>query len=201
MTLSRRRVTSPAALKALAHPLRLALLEVLVTDGPKTATQAALLVQDTPSNCSWHLRKLAEHGFVRESPSSGGRARPWRVVSEGLTWDSEQADTEPSAADEGLADLLLDRELQRFRAARSQRAQEPAQWREATVLNHAQMWLTAEETMEIGEQIGRLFQSRAQRRENPALRPDGARLVSLVGWVVPTGRSPTAETARSNRPD
>lgn len=200
MTLSRRRVTSAAALKALAHPLRLALLEVLVSDGPKTATQAALLVQDTPSNCSWHLRKLAEHGFVRESSSGGGRARPWRAVGEGLTWDAAEADVEPSAADEGLADLMLDRELQRFRAARSERAREPPQWRDATGLNQAQTWLTAEETREISEQLGRLFKSRAERRANPALRPDGARLVSLVGWVVPTGRRPTAETARSSRP-
>ena len=62
---TRRRVTDADALKALAHPLRMALLGALVTEGPLTASQAAALLSESPSNCSWHLRKLAEHGFVR----------------------------------------------------------------------------------------------------------------------------------------
>ena len=67
MPLTRRRVTDTASLKALAHPLRMALLGALVTEGPMTATEAAALLDESPSNCSWHLRKLAEHGFVREA--------------------------------------------------------------------------------------------------------------------------------------
>jgi hypothetical protein len=59
MALSRRRITESAELKVLAHPLRLALLEILVTEGAKTATEAAAMVHESPSNCSWHLRKLA----------------------------------------------------------------------------------------------------------------------------------------------
>ncbi|MGH3444839.1 MAG: winged helix-turn-helix domain-containing protein, partial [Nocardioidaceae bacterium] len=65
MPLTSRRVQDAAALKALSHPLRVALLGALVTEGPMTATQAAALLDESPSNCSWHLRKLAEHGFVR----------------------------------------------------------------------------------------------------------------------------------------
>ena len=89
VALGRRHVRDAAALKALAHPLRVSLLAALVTEGPMTASQAAARVDDSPSNCSWHLRKLAEHGFVREARGGTGRNRPWQAVSEGLSWGDD----------------------------------------------------------------------------------------------------------------
>lgn len=187
MPLSRRRITDSAALKALAHPVRLALLEVLVTEGPKTASQAALLVEQSASNCSWHLRKLAEHGFVREAKRASGRNRPWRAVMEGLVWGDNETDTETSAAGDALTDMLIERELQRLRAARAGHAQEPAEWRDATAVNHSHLWLTPEEAIALSEAMVDLFLTNAHRLNDPASRPDDARLVSLVGWLVPSG--------------
>ena len=184
--LVRRRITDAGSLKALAHPLRLALLEMLVTEGPQTASQAAVALDDSPSNCSWHLRKLAEHGFVRAA-GGNGRNRPWRAVSEGLAWGDDTAEVESSAAGAGLADLLLERELQRYRAARSQQSLEPAPWREATGLHQSQQWMTAEEAQQVTDQVSALFVARAGRLQDPAQRPAGARLVSMVSWLVPAG--------------
>jgi DNA-binding transcriptional ArsR family regulator len=190
MALSRRRVSDSAALKALAHPLRLALLEILITEGPRTASEAAVLVDESPSNCSWHLRKLAEHGFVREAPGGTGRNRPWRAVSEGLVWgdggDGDE-DAETSAAGEALTDMLLERELQRLRAARASAAQEPAEWRDATTVNESKLWRTAEEAKQLSASMVELFLTHADRLRDPAQRPEGARLVSLVGWIAPSG--------------
>ena len=129
MPLSRRRVTDPATLRVLAHPVRLALLDLLASGGAHTATQAAGILGQTPSNCSWHLRKLAAHGFVREVGDVPGRHRPWRVVSEGLPWGEPD---DEGAAHDAVADLLVDRELQRLRAARAAAASEPEEWRGAT---------------------------------------------------------------------
>jgi DNA-binding transcriptional ArsR family regulator len=42
-------------LRALSHPVRLALLEALAT-GPLTATEAGELIDETPTTCSFHLR-------------------------------------------------------------------------------------------------------------------------------------------------
>lgn len=189
MPLSRRRVTETAALKALAHPLRLSLLEILVTDGPKTASEAAALVGESPSNCSWHLRKLAEHGFVREASGATGRNRPWRAVSEGLVWGDgeDEQDAETSAAGDALTDMLLDRELQRLRAARAAQPQEPAEWRDAMSVNESKLWLTADEAKQLSAAMIELFLTHADRLTDPAQRPEGARLVSLVGWLVPSG--------------
>ena len=72
--LTRRRVTSAAEMRALSHPVRLELLELLATHGPLTASEAATLLDQTPANVSWHFRKLAEHGFVRQTRGGGGFA-------------------------------------------------------------------------------------------------------------------------------
>jgi DNA-binding transcriptional ArsR family regulator len=188
MPLSTRRVTEAAALKALAHPARIALLGALVTEGPLTASQAAALVGESPSNCSWHLRKLAEHGFVREAKGGTGRNRPWRAVSEGLEW-GEEDDLDPAArmAADALTDVFVEREVQRLRAARAAQDQEPTAWREAAGVVQSQMWLTADETAEIRRVLQKTFLAHAERSQDPAARPPGARLVSMVGWVVPSG--------------
>ena len=187
MPLSRRRVTAAADLKALAHPLRMAILGALVTEGPMTASGLGRLLEESPSNCSWHLRKLAEHGFVREASGGHGRNRPWKAVSEGLVWGENDEDPTASAAADALTDLMMEREVQRLRAARAARDQEPLEWRDATGLSQAAMWLTADEAEELLARQHELFLTHAERMRDPSSRPEGARLMTMVGWLVPSG--------------
>ncbi|MEO6512975.1 MAG: helix-turn-helix domain-containing protein, partial [Nocardioides sp.] len=79
-----RRLNDVRELKALAHPVRMGIIEHLSVSGPLTATELADRMDETPANCSWHLRKLAEHGFVEEAEggtAGQGRKRPWQVVA------------------------------------------------------------------------------------------------------------------------
>lgn len=62
-----RQLTDPTDLRALAHPVRMSILEQLIVFGPLTASELATRIDESPANCSWHLRKLAEHGFVEEA--------------------------------------------------------------------------------------------------------------------------------------
>lgn len=156
-------------------------------EGAQTASQAAERLGQSPANCSWHLRKLAEHGFVREVAGTPGRSRPWRAVTEGLTWGDSDDDPATAAAGEGLTDMLLERELQRFRAARAAAETEPVEWRDATSFNQSKLWVTAEEAREISEAMRELFLSHGDRMTDPDQRPADARLVSVVGWLVPNG--------------
>ena len=199
----RRRITEAAALKALAHPARMALLGALVTEGPLTASQAAELVGESPSNCSWHLRSLAEHGFVAEAGGGTGRNRPWRAVSEGLEWAEDDEDPATRLAAGALTDVLLERELQRLRAARAERDAEPPEWRDATGVVQSALWLTAAEAAELADRLRELLLTHAERLHDPAARPAGARLVSLVGWLVPSGphrvEPPSPGTATNDR--
>ncbi|WP_372345496.1 winged helix-turn-helix domain-containing protein [Streptomyces sp. KL116D] len=64
------------------HPVRIALLDLLAEAGTVTSTQAAARLGYSSGLCSFHLRRLAEHGPIEEAAHGGGRARPWR-----LRWD------------------------------------------------------------------------------------------------------------------
>lgn len=90
-------LTDPKAMRALAHPTRLSIFHTLV-DGPTTATRCAEAVGESPSSCSYHLRMLAEQGFVEEIESSDGRERLWRLVRRGWTARALSGDSEEFAA-------------------------------------------------------------------------------------------------------
>src|SRR5215472_4220467 len=87
-------VTDPRAMRALAHPVRLDILSALAK-GPKTATECAEAVGESPQSCSYHLRTLAKYGFVERAEATNGKERPWRKVKSGLNWST---DTDPEAA-------------------------------------------------------------------------------------------------------
>src|ERR1700728_5263565 len=73
-------LVDPKAMRALTHPVRLRLLQALVLEGPLTATQAAEVIGETPTTCSFHLRQLRKYGFVEDAGEPGGRERPWRLA-------------------------------------------------------------------------------------------------------------------------
>src|SRR5580658_8698754 len=79
-----RKITDVRTMRALAHPVRIALLEALTLGGAMTATEAGERIGETPTTCSFHLRQLAKYGFVEEAGGGRGRARPWRVTSIGM---------------------------------------------------------------------------------------------------------------------
>src|ERR1700721_1590687 len=101
----RREVTDLRELRALAHPLRLALLDHLMSFGEQTAARCAEAVGSTTSNCSYHLRALARSGFVERASSADGRERPWRATSTGLARGAVGITPTPAAS--GAA-LVLD---------------------------------------------------------------------------------------------
>ncbi|MEO3750548.1 helix-turn-helix domain-containing protein [Streptomyces sp. B6B3] len=77
----RRTISDPAALKALAHPLRLRILRHLGAEGPATSTTLAGSLGESTGTLSYHLRQLERGGFIEDIPErSTGRERWWRGV-------------------------------------------------------------------------------------------------------------------------
>jgi DNA-binding transcriptional ArsR family regulator len=185
MSIGQRRVTAAEEMQALAHPLRLRLLELLGSEGAFTASQAARRLGDSPANVSWHLRKLAGYGFVRQGEGPG-RARPWKFVAQSLTFGD---DAEDPAAATALSDVLFEREFQVLRAGMRQLPAESQTWRDATAILQSRLWLTADEARVLGERLRELFadEELMERAQNPTARPPGARLMAVMGWVVPYG--------------
>ena len=72
-------ITDPMAMRALAHPVRMALIELLSVVDTLTATQASEVLGESPANCAFHLRTLAKYGFVEEAGGGRGRERPWKL--------------------------------------------------------------------------------------------------------------------------
>jgi len=105
------RITDPRAIRALAHPARLTIIDALYADEAQlTATQCAALTGLTASAASYHLRALERWGLViRGATSADGRERPWKAAGRTLhvsTAGSEAA----SLADAAVLDTVLDRD-------------------------------------------------------------------------------------------
>jgi DNA-binding transcriptional ArsR family regulator len=105
-----RLVVGPAALKGLAHPLRLRLLTELNDRGRATATQLAEALGESSGATSYHLRQLHRHGFIVEDDSAGtGRERYWRPAPGG--WNLPVLDLAEDAASGAAVDLVLQEQL------------------------------------------------------------------------------------------
>src|ERR1700690_1369550 len=93
-----RHVDDASTLRALTHPIRLQLIELLKVAGPLTATEAGERIGESPTTCSFHLRQLAKYGFVEEAGGGRGRARPWRITSIGFQLAGAHDDPETEVA-------------------------------------------------------------------------------------------------------
>ncbi|HWD79200.1 MAG TPA: helix-turn-helix domain-containing protein [Kribbella sp.] len=183
-----RRLSDPRELNALAHPVRMAIVEILSLSGPLTATELAERLDETPANCSWHLRKLAQHGFVVEADGGKGRQRPWKVPGLGFRWDDEHgsASGEERRAAQALSDVMMSRATDRLRESQQRMPDEPEEWRAAQASTEMVAWLTADELKEMNEAIVAVLDRHIERLTDPAQRPAGARLCEFVAWGVPT---------------
>jgi DNA-binding transcriptional ArsR family regulator len=95
----------PTSVRVLAHPLRVRIVVELRIHGPATATILAGRLGESSGATSYHLRVLAEHGFVEEDGGRGtGRERWWRAAHEMTSWRPEdfRGDAEAEAAEEWL---------------------------------------------------------------------------------------------------
>ena len=126
-----RRLTDARTMRAIAHPVRVALLEALTREGPLTATEASELIGESPANCSFHLRTLAKYGFVEEAEGGTGRNRPWQRVSLGMSFETVHDDAEMSMAASVLADGLNEHVFELWRRWSASRREYPAEWQSA----------------------------------------------------------------------
>jgi DNA-binding transcriptional ArsR family regulator len=180
-----RPLTDAKEMRALAHPVRLALLEALVRVGPLTATEAAEIVDESPANCSFHLRTLAKYGFVEEAEGGTGRQRPWRRVDLGTSFTAEHESPELATAAHALGSLHRERLFDRIRAYEATRRTFPEAWRKVAFEDATITYLTAAELEEVETEILAIFQRYRDRTADPSARPRGARPVSLAAFGHP----------------
>ena len=181
----RRVITDARTIRAMAHPVRLALLDALSVEGTLTATQAAELLGDTPGNMSWHLQTLAKYGFVEEAPGGKGRSRPWRRVPGSSHFELAVTDPEAAAADEALESIIVARIMQGLRDWWSVQRSYPVRWRRAAFMNTKISYLTPAELTGLSEEIDEILSRYRDRGTDPAARPKSARPVRLFAFGHP----------------
>jgi DNA-binding transcriptional ArsR family regulator len=186
-----RKLTDPRVIRALAHPVRIALLEALVREGPLTATAAAELLADSPGNMSWHLQTLAKYGYVEEAEGGVGRRRPWRLVSMGTSYDEDPDDTELSVAATGLTKLGNERAFDRLDRWMNERGGYPRDWQHAWFSANNISYLKPDELRQLGDDLLEVILRYRDRTVHPELRPEGSLPVSILAYGFPIEPTPS----------
>jgi hypothetical protein len=190
-------INDPRAIRALAHPLRLDLIDLLTTGGPATAAQCGRVLGASQASCSFHLRQLGKYGFVEEAaPGPDRRERVWQIP---------RSQPELRITDGGPAGELLRGQLERLVVQRGtrevldwidRREGESAEWREASDVVSAIAVLTAEQAAELKERMWELIR--------PHLLPAGADVPApgpgerAVRYFMAATPLPQAEAARES---
>ncbi|WP_433889319.1 ArsR/SmtB family transcription factor [Streptomyces sp. CA-111067] len=168
-------ISDPGAIKALAHPLRLDLLDLLVATGPATAARCGRALGVPQANCSFHLRQLARYGFVEDAgPGRDKRERKWRLPDPRPTLRIRSAGQGADRLVGGqLERVLVERETRAILDHIGRRDEEPAEWRHKTGVVSAVAALSAADAAELEEKWRALLEPYIARSETAGgpLRP------------------------------
>jgi DNA-binding transcriptional ArsR family regulator len=178
-------ITDPQAMRALAHPVRLAILTHLQRHGPATATQLSPEVGATPSVTSWHLRHLAGFGLVADwQGGTDKRQRWWQATARGFRFEA------PPDEEGQAAYRLLTAELRRTSEAQMHRwfdEVEPrldASWLALSGAASTSVPLTRDELEEVERTIDELLGAFVRRRDAGGV-PQAARPVRFLRYTMP----------------
>jgi hypothetical protein len=185
----RRTITDVRALAAVAHPVRVALLNQLMAYGPRTASQCAEAVGASASACSYHLRQLARWGFVASAPADDGRERPWQATATGFALDPDLGDPAALAVQQTLAGMQLDQDAELARAFLRRADSIGQEWLDATELSRFSLLMTPAELAALTAALDALIRPYiGLTRTDP---PAGAKPVhlDLKAFPLPEGQS------------
>lgn len=191
---------SPRSMRALAHPVRLAILSRLQGHGPSTATALAPLVGATPSVTSWHLRHLAEHGLVRDADvESDRRQRWWEAVGSGFRFTP--GDDDPADAASALSRVMFEQSapLPGAWARDTEPLLEP-EWRRSAGLSNTTILATADELADVEAAIEAVLAPFVLRK-GEAAPAEGERRVRILRYVLPAGPDSEEASDESDAPD
>jgi len=181
-----RSISKPQDLRALAHPLRLRLLGALRLDGPATATALARRFGVSSGLTSYHLRALADRGFVEDDPSRGaGRERWWRALHDMHEWSIPSGGDPAERAGHAEAARALNLEVARIYGSLLEKwgAVEPDledAWRAAVISTDRWIELTPPQLGRLGAEVEALIER--YRDEGGGA---GARRVGVIFTAFP----------------
>ncbi|CAN7434893.1 helix-turn-helix domain-containing protein [Arthrobacter sp. LjRoot78] len=197
-----------ASLKALAHPLRVQILEMLSRYGAQTACSLGELLNESSGSTSYHLRQLAKHDFVREVEGKGtARERWWERPRGAIQITSPELATSPATEE---ASRLVTREFEHsrqavladFMAHGSESLH--AEWLHAALISTANARLTADQLARYTgalEAFGhRLLEDIRNEGEQEGARPVQIHLNAFPILGVPASAGSRGRSSRNQQP-
>lgn len=183
-------LSDPSAIKALAHPARVRVIDELYDGRELTATELSALTGLSASAMSYHLRALHRWGIVAPATPAGGadgRERRWRSAARALRIDTGMTSANLSAETASLA-VLLGARVQEVVDWAAGMADEPPEWQAVDNVSVSRLWLSAAETVEL-QRVVREAIDRYRDRRDPDRRPPGTRgvRITLVTTPAPDG--------------
>ncbi|TQJ22183.1 helix-turn-helix protein [Micromonospora sp. A202] len=177
-------ITEPQALRALAHPVRLAILEHLQRHGPATATGLSPHVGATPSVVSWHLRHLATFGLVTDwEGATSKRERWWQAAARGFRFTATDSVEGQSASQQLRGEMFARSADAPQQWLLSEEPRLDPEWRALAGIADTRFVATADELRQLEESIEELIAPYVRRKETSA--PDGARIVRMLRYLLP----------------
>ena len=149
---------------AMAHPLRLEILGVLV-EGPSTASRIARKLGESSGSMSYHLRMLARAGAVVEDPDLGTRRERWWRRPDPFVLLPTDDDREGRAISARMLGLFWARDEEARRRLVTRDV--GAAWRAGGFVGNWFLELTPEEADELAEQLVEIVQELRTRTATP----------------------------------
>lgn len=162
-----RRVLDVGALRALSHPLRVRIFDILAQEGPQTASTLAEILGESSGATSYHLRALARHDLIREVAEQGaGRERWWERPEGGIVYDSRAVQGSPAgeaALQVAVAEVHRRRheELTEFFSGRIDK--EPAEWVDSSASMTSGISMTPAQTLELIRKIEAIIDDASEK--------------------------------------
>jgi hypothetical protein len=180
------------ALRALAHPLRWKLIDLVGSEETATATRCAQELGESVASCSYHLNILAKYGFLEQVPGGPGREKPWRLTSFTQNLSGDGLGVEGKLAAEAAGEVFLDHEVSRMKERLRRHDLEPPEWRDAVSFGGVTTALTVDELRGVTAELNAIAQRYADRATDRGKVPRGAREVRIffATSVAPPPKSP-----------
>lgn len=168
-------IKDAAVLKAVAHPVRRRLLDVLRVDGPSMPSVLARCTGQAVANISHHLRVLAEAGLIEEAPELARNRKEhwWRMPDRSISWNLSDFGGDPAdlAAADAAMSLDLQRQIELISTWLGSPASREEPWTDAAFSTDGFLRLSPAELAEMGAEILAVVDRYAGRPEAPDREP------------------------------
>jgi len=181
------RVLDTGALRALAHPLRVRIYDILSQYGPQTASSLAEKLGESSGSTSYHLRALAKQELIHECPDRGtGRERWWERPVGGVSIMSEDSMKTPagrSAAQIVMNEFFRNRQEQLLRFVDHGLKNAGEEWENGSLISTATARLTPQQSRDLSVKIMALIDDAVDTHRNQT--GEDVRPVSIRADVFP----------------